>query len=95
MRSGISHLRKKVAGEGGDTYVSSDEAGEVMAESEPRVPNAECELDAPIWSLVSFGRCEAGGLTYRQASHLMTELDAAGVPGLCIVTDAAANRVKT
>ena len=95
MRSGISHLRKKVGGEGGNTYVSLDEAGEVLAETEERVPSVECDLDAPIWSLVSFGSCEAGGLTYRQASHLMTELEAAGVPGLCIVTDAAANRITS
>jgi len=51
-----------------------------------------CELNAAIWSVVCFDGMEAGGLTYLQATRLMSELDAAGVPGLCIVTDLAARR---
>ena len=53
------------------------------------------ELDMPRWSVVSFDVCEASGLTYSAAAKLMAEKEAAGVYGLCIVTDdAAANVVR-
>ena len=51
------------------------------------------ELDLPRWSVISFERCEASGLTYRQASEKLIELQAQKVSGLCLVTDEAANRV--
>jgi hypothetical protein len=51
------------------------------------------ELDLPQWSVVSFDKCEAAGLTYDAASNLMSEKDTAGVYGLCIVTDEAAAKV--
>lgn len=53
----------------------------------------KCELDEPSWSVVSFDKCEANGLTYAQAAVLMAELDFHGVAGLCIVTDEAAANV--
>ena len=52
------------------------------------------ELDTPLWSVVSFDKCEASGLTYHAAAALMAEKEAAGVYGLCIVTDEAASRIK-
>lgn len=51
------------------------------------------ELDLPRWSVISFDRCEASGLTYHQASEKVAELQSREVPGLCIVTDEAARRV--
>ena len=51
------------------------------------------ELDIPRWSVISFERCEESGLTYRQASEKVAELQVQKVPGLCIVTDEAASRV--
>jgi hypothetical protein len=51
------------------------------------------ELDLPQWSVVSFDKCEASGLAYAAAVKLMTEKEAAGVYGLCIVTDDAASKV--
>jgi len=53
----------------------------------------ESELDAPIWSVISFDRCEAAGLTYAEAVRKINELEAKSVSGLCIVTDDAAERV--
>ncbi len=53
----------------------------------------QSELDLPQWSVVSFDKCEASGLTYEAAAKLMSEKEAAGVYGLCIVTDDAASRV--
>jgi len=53
-----------------------------------------CDLSAFAWSVVCFEGIEAGGLTYVQAVRLMAELDTAGVPGLCIVTDSAARRIS-
>ena len=52
------------------------------------------ELAMPQWSVVSFDKCEASGLTYAEAAKLMGEMEAAGVYGLCIVTDEAASRVR-
>ena len=52
------------------------------------------ELDIPRWSVVSFETCEASGLTYHAAVALLTEKEAAGVYGLCIVTDEAAQRIS-
>jgi len=54
----------------------------------------DSELDLPQWSVVSFDKCEASGLTYTSAAKLMSEKEAAGVYGLCIVTDEAAIRIK-
>lgn len=51
------------------------------------------ELDEPRWSVVSFDKHEAGGLTYSEAMKLMADLDSDGVSGLCIVTDRAAARI--
>lgn len=51
------------------------------------------ELDLAQWSLVSFDKCEASGLSYDAAAKLMCEKEAAGVYGLCIVTDEAAAKV--
>ena len=54
---------------------------------------ARSELDLPQWSLVSFDACEASGLTYAEATKLLEEKDAAGVYGLCVVTDEVAKKV--
>lgn len=63
--------------------------------SEPRVKEAETisELDSPIWSVISFERLEASGLTYAEAVRRMSELDAKKISGLCIVTDEAASHI--
>lgn len=53
------------------------------------------ELDLPQWSVVSFDAREASGLTYAAAVKLLEEKEAAGVYGLCIVTDDVAAKVKS
>lgn len=91
MRSGISHLRKKNEAdqhnEHGLKLVGEGPSG---AEELP-----VCELDDPIWSVVSFDQREAGGLTYAQAVHLIAELDVCGIAGLCIITDTAAANINS
>lgn len=52
------------------------------------------ELREAIWSVVSFDKCEASGLTYAEAEQKITELDARRVSGLCIVTDETAARIS-
>ena len=52
------------------------------------------ELDLPQWSVVSFDACEGSGLTYSAAVKLLAEREAAGVYGLCIITDEAASGVR-
>jgi len=54
----------------------------------------QSELDQPLWTVVSFARREADGLTYFEAERKLAELDSAGVSGLCIVTLDAAGRVR-
>ena len=48
----------------------------------------------PIWSVVSFDKCEASGLAYDAAAKLLADLDAEKIPGLTIVTDDAARRMR-
>lgn len=52
------------------------------------------ELREPLWSVISFEKREASGLSYDEAMRKMTELEAQGVSGLCIVTDEAAARIS-
>lgn len=53
------------------------------------------ELAALCWSVVSFEKCVAKNLTYEQAEQKMRELSAQKVSGLCIITDEAAERIKS
>lgn len=57
------------------------------------VGNGTGELEAPIWAVISFEKCEAAGLNYQQAIDRIAELERAGTYGLCIVTDEAAARI--
>lgn len=59
------------------------------AENEPFLS----ELHEQIWSLVSFEKCIESGLTYDEAVKKMDELFPKQVPGLCIVTDEAAENI--
>lgn len=51
------------------------------------------ELREAMWSVVSFDKCEASGLTYTEAEQKLSELEAQKVSGLCIVTDETAARI--
>jgi hypothetical protein len=51
------------------------------------------ELGEPRWSVISFAKPEASGLTYPQAEQKIKELEAQKVSGLCIVTDEVAARM--
>jgi len=64
------------------------------ATEKKEVEASTSELETPMWSVVSFDICEASGLTYAAAVKLLEEKEAAGVYGLCIVTDEAASRVS-
>ena len=65
-----------------------------MPETTAKPKESVSELDEPIWSVISFERCEASGLTYRQAAEKITELESRKISGLCIVTDEAALQVR-
>lgn len=52
------------------------------------------DLSTGMWSVVSFAKWEAKGLTYPQATEKLLALQALKTPGLCIVTDSAAERLK-
>ena len=51
------------------------------------------ELREHFWSVVSFDKSEANGLTYTEAEQKLAELAAHKVSGLCIITDEAAARI--
>ena len=96
MKSGFLHLKNRMENERPNNYFESHSIAD--AGVDPETGNAsplgfDCELDEPSWSVVSFDKHEAGGLTYAQASALMKELDSRGVAGLCTVTDEAATRL--
>lgn len=55
--------------------------------------NIESELRQPVWSVVSFERCAAKNLTYAGAERKIAALEKQGVAGLCLVTDAVAERI--
>ena len=93
MRSGLAHLHKKMERDSEEGYFwpNAAAAARAVAEHEPEI-EIHSELDEPRWSVVSFERREAGGLTYRQASELTAFLVGRGRNGLCIITDEAAMR---
>jgi hypothetical protein len=51
------------------------------------------DLDLPRWAVISFARCEAASLTYRQAAEKLAELESQRITGLCIVSNDVANRL--
>ena len=95
MKSGLVHLKKGGGEEAHNVFygVAAAHALAQAPEGESSFENDRCELDEPRWSVVSFGRREASGLTHREATDLMGELYRRGVAGLCIVTDEGAARV--
>jgi hypothetical protein len=55
---------------------------------------SESELRDRVWSVISFDKCEARGLTYAEAEQKLSELEAQKVAGLCIVPDEVAARIE-
>jgi hypothetical protein len=98
MRSGRAYLGKRVH-RGGIGGFETHDVGRVLpqapaeerAEPGPVIPQSD--LEKSQWSVVSFDGIEAGGLTYDQATRLMTVLGESGIHGLCIITDIAALNV--
>ena len=95
MRPGVLHLSKRVAARQREDFFDlfgGDE--EIEPAAERAAPLILSELDQPRWSVVSFDRREAGGLSYNQATALMEDLEKRGIAGLCIVTDEAAQHIR-
>lgn len=63
------------------------------AETEGSSEDFASELDEPNWSVITFEKLAAEGLTYDQAVEHLRKLEAEKVSGLCIVTDEAAKRI--
>ena len=72
---------------------TTPENDENAAETDFTDINIQSELRQPVWSVVSFEQCVAKNLTYGEAERKIAELDERGVSGLCLVTDAAAERI--
>lgn len=69
-----------------------ENSGEISA-VEDSGENLRSELDAPVWSVITFDKCAASGLTYSDAAERLKKLEAENVSGLCIVTDETAARI--
>ncbi len=92
MRSGSRHFGRREEPKFINNVFEIRSLGEPIFDD--AFPEAiESELDKPMWSVVSFDQRQAGGLTYKQAVTLLSELDAYDIPGLCIITDEAADRL--
>ena len=52
------------------------------------------ELREQIWAVITFEQCAARDLTYLEAEQKLAELKARKVAGLCIVSNAVADRLK-
>lgn len=92
MRSGSRHFERRAEPRFKNNVFEIRSLGEPIFDD--AFPEAiESELEQSVWSVVSFDQRQAGGLTYKQAASLLSELDAYDIPGLCIITDEAANRL--
>ena len=67
------------------SHSPESKGGEVHIEES--VPD---DLVLPMWSVISFDKCEGAGLTYAEAFAKLGALEDQGIAGLCIVTDNAA-----
>jgi hypothetical protein len=75
------------------TKAQVDEKTSAPVEENALTEDFPNELRLPVWSVVSFDKCEASGLTYAAAEQKLSELEARKVSGLCIVTDEVAARI--
>jgi hypothetical protein len=76
-----------------DKKKNSEEMIQIDEDVENEVSNIETELRQPLWSVVSFEQCVAKNLTYVEAEQKIAELERQNVSGLCLVTDAVAERI--
>jgi len=58
-------------------------------------PEPVNELHEQYWSVVSFEGPVETDLTYAEAEQKLSQLSGKGTPGLCIVTNEAAQRFQT
>ncbi|MEZ5427814.1 MAG: hypothetical protein R2747_16210 [Pyrinomonadaceae bacterium] len=73
--------------------VTAQEEKVVPAEEAASEEDFSSELNEPRWSVVTFEKCVARGLTYDEAFQKMEELRKENLSGLCILTDEAAARI--
>jgi hypothetical protein len=100
MRSGRAYLRRRTARGGVSGFERRDHGHtfppvpvEEQRVERPRRILPQTDLEKNQWSVVSFDGVEAGGLTYDQATRLITALGDSGISGLCIITDIAALKI--
>lgn len=96
--------RKKFNGDVGNKMENeqTENANESQTAPENVVPavgipaenNSLSELDAPIWSVISFEKRVGKNLNYADAAAMLKKLIGAKVSGLCIITDEAAEKMS-
>ena len=89
---GFNLSERKMAGEKKEKRTKAQSVAPAGAEN-AAAEDFPRELRLNVWSVVSFEKCEAGGLTYAEAEQKLSSLEAQKVSGLCIVTDEAAARI--
>lgn len=78
-----------------ENSIETEAARKVAPAENVEIDVSAGELNQARWSVVSFDKREAGGLTYAQAEQKLDELLGRKVYGLCIVTDEAAEKVTS
>lgn len=76
-----------------ETEDEKDEVLENAASSETAEETFSSELNQPCWSVVTYKSVAVSHLTYDEANQWASDLEKQGISGLCIVTDAAANKI--
>jgi hypothetical protein len=95
MKSGMTHLKKRMPEDERDNLFEFYAVRDVIFdELAAETTVVACDLDEPNWSVVSFDRVEARGLTHAQAAKMVNELHMNKVAGLCLLTDTAASRIR-
>lgn len=77
-----------------ENSIETEAARKVAPAENVEIDVSAGELNEARWSVVSFDKREAGGLTYAQAEQKLDELLGQKVYGLCIITDEAAEKVR-
>ena len=88
----ISKMKNEEA-ENSDQPQNIQEIG-VSAVDKATDENYLSELDAPVWSVISFEKRVGKNLKYADAAALLEKLVSEKISGLCIVTDEAAEKMS-
>ncbi|REJ77373.1 MAG: hypothetical protein DWQ47_13380 [Acidobacteria bacterium] len=74
--------------------MSSEETKKKAEAAEDEAERSPSELHEKVWAVISFGGPVATELTFDEAVAKIAEVEGKDLPGLCIVSNDAAERMK-